>query len=457
MAAAAVAPLRISDDQFQAAKHTLDDFVAIPCVSNRESPYHAVETLQAAADFASDRLRALDFDVRQVNVNNSAPFVIAKKVNDAALKTVTLYAHYDVQPVEDDKWDTPPFVMTERDGRLYGRGASDDKAGIVTILAALNAYKEADRYLPCNVIVFLEGEEEIGSPNMIDFLAQEAAEIQSVALIVLDGMNRDVETGTLTSSTRGLVSVEMTLRALKQPHHSGIGCLAPDVAQVMAGAVASLRNTAEIPGLMLGATGLTAQERVLLRANSITAAQYAKDVGLLEGGRLRGHAEVSIYEKIQTHPSVSVVNMTCGKRNGGNSIQAEAHCEIGVRIVAGQEPELIGQALIAHLKSQAALEGYVAEFIMPVTAHAWKADPSKPISRAYMEALDETFPRGGLMPCGGTIPLFNDFERTFPDMELLMPALEDPDTAAHSHNESQSITVFRRSIDALIVFFSKMG
>lgn len=457
--AAVATPLKISNDQLGRALHTLGQYVSIPSVSNKGSSDFDMRQLEAAANFATTRFEALDFTVEQIQVNSSAPYVVAKRVHSELAPTICLYAHYDVQPVERDKWDRgDPFTIFQRDGRLYGRGASDDKGGIVAILAALQALQEAKRFPPVNVTVFLEGEEEINSPNMIAFLQEHAAKINAKALVVMDGINKDVETGTLTSSTRGLVNLELEVQALPKPAHSGLACLVPDPAQVIAQLITALQNPREIPRFMDGAETLSEAERALLRQGSKSAAQYAQEYGVSQGVHLRGDPHESVDERIVGEPSISVVNLTCGVKDGGNSIQDLARCQIGIRLVPGQDPVAVREAVMDHLANQKTLwDTPVKVYRTGEGAHAWKADLTGKYTTLYLSALSQNFPKAGFSPCGGALPLLHKFSRQFPHMEMIVPGVEDPATAAHSHNESQDISVLRNSIDSLMAFLDAVG
>jgi acetylornithine deacetylase/succinyl-diaminopimelate desuccinylase-like protein len=449
--------LQVSDSQFNHAIDQLGKFVAIPSLSNVENPDFSMSNLIFAANFSGESLKELGFDVDYVRIDNCAPFVVAQKKINKDLPTLTLYAHYDVQPVERDKWVSNPFVMTERDGRLYGRGASDDKGGIIAILTTLQMYKDAGIELPVNVNILFEGEEEYGSSHMGALLEQCADKLDAKALVVLDGMNRSIQSGSLTSSTRGIVNISLEVKALAQPVHSGIGCLVPDPAMALALLVTSLNNPKEIPGLMDGFEPMSKEEEEIYAKDSITAAEYAKDHGVVDGATLRGDPSVSIFQRTVEEPSLSIVNMTAGQPKGGNSIQATAQCTIGIRALPGQDPEVVGAAVMDHLKKQPVWHNIQVDIKQIEGAWAWKGNMAGGFSKLYLEALAENFPSAGALPCGGALPLLREFQTRFPNMEMIVPAVEDPRTTAHSHNESQDIGVFRSAINSLAAFLDKAG
>lgn len=444
---------RISDSGFNQAIEQLGRFVAIPSVSNPNSPDYNMQNLTAAAEFAKLQLEELGFTAACKQIEGSPPYVIGEKISDAAKPTFLLYAHYDVQPVDRSKWKSDPFTMVEKNGRLYGRGASDDKGGIIAILTAMKHCSN----LP-NIKVLFEGEEEFGSPHLNTFLKKEAARLNAQALIVLDGMNQDVHTGTLTSSTRGIGCIELEVRALDKPVHSGGGCLVPDPAQSLAALIHSLQDPEKIPGFMDGVEELREEEKEILRKTSVSAETYGKDNGLLQGVNLRGDPNSSIYERIVMEPSISVVNMTSGQKNGGNSIQDSARCAIGVRTLPGQDPDKVVGSIIKHLLAQPLRYNVHVEAKQTEEGSwAWRANLTGKYTSLYFQAMAEHYQTTSAMPTGGALPLLKEFQDLFPGMEMIIPGVEDPGTNAHSFDESQDLGVFRRTIDSLVSFLEKTG
>lgn len=449
---------RISKEELGTAIQQLKEFVAIPSVSNPNSPDHDPKHLKSAAQFVVKKLEGIGFKVRQVIVGNSVPFILAEKIANASKPTILLYAHYDVQPVDRAKWATDPFVLSERDGRLYGRGASDDKGGIIGIIAALGAYQRAYGALPVNVKILFEGEEEYGSSHMSALIQQEAPRLKSDALVILDGGNAGVNTGTLTNSTRGLLNLQLEVKAMEKPIHSGVGCLAPDPSAALAELMSSLSDPRKIPGFMDDCMPLHPVERECLRKSSQSADSYAEDQGLVKTAQLRGDPDLSVYERIAEEPSISFVNGGWGAANGGNSIQDTARCQIGVRLTPGQNPERIAKLLIEYLSSRKIAGGLEIKVTQSEPGcFAWKGDLSHPLSQKYLQALGENFKETHVQPTGGALPFLHELQETFPDMVTIIPGVEDPKCAAHSHNESQDIGLFERAINSLIGFFRKAG
>jgi acetylornithine deacetylase/succinyl-diaminopimelate desuccinylase-like protein len=458
MPISAASSYKINQAELALAIQQLTEFVAIPSVSNPNSPDYNIKHIKSAADYTAKRLEELGFKVRQVKIGDSAPYVLAEKMVNASKPTLLLYAHYDVQPVDRSKWQSDPFVLTKRDGRLYGRGASDDKGGIIGIITALGAYQKAYGALPVNVKILFEGEEEYGSSHMSALVKQEAARLKADALVILDGGNAGLNTGTLTNSTRGLVNLQLEVKAMEKPIHSGVGCIAPDPAAVLAELMTALGDPKKIPGFMDDCTPLKPMEKEFLRKSSQTSEAYASEHGLVKGAQLRGDPKVSVYERVAEEPSISFVNGGWGVQNGGNSIQESARCQIGVRLTPGQNPDRIAKLLIQYLTSRKVPYGLeVKATLSHEGCYAWKGDLSRPLSQKYLAALGDHFQDTHVQPTGGALPFLRDFQKAFPNMEMIIPGVEDPKCAAHSHNESQDIGLFERAINAMIAFFKKAG
>lgn len=452
-----ISPFRITDDQFTHSVRELGDYVKIPLVSHPDSPDYSMDNLINAANFASKRLEDLGFEVDSCRIEDSPPFIIAHKIVEVSKPTILLYAHYDVQPVDRAQWNSQPFVMEERNDRLYGRGASDDKGGIIAILTALKAFKENEIPLPVNVKVLFEGEEEYGSSHMRTLLEQKATKLQAQALVIMDGMNCDTDIGTLAISSRGVANFSIQVKALEKPVHSGLGCLVPDPAMGLTTLISSLSDPKKIPGFMDDYQSLKEQERQMLRESSQSSESYAKENGVYKGALLRGDPSKSIYERIVEEPSLSILNMQAGNPGGGSSIPSVATAEVGIRTTMGQDPDRVSEVTQKYLLSQSEKIGGLEITIRPggVKARAWKANLEKPYAVKYRNALKENFAKIASQPAGGTLPLLSEFEAALPDMEIIIPGVEDPKTSAHSHNESQDKSLLRNSINSLINFLHK--
>lgn len=448
--------MSLDEPLWQEALSELREFVAIRSVSHPTSPDYSPQALLQAAVFVQSRFEALGFSTRLVRTDDqkeNAPFVVAQRMESASLPTVLLYGHYDVQPVERDHWTTDPFVLTERDGRLYGRGASDDKAGIITILTALRALLKRDGRLPVNVKILIEGEEEYGSTHMPALLRQEGKGLTADAVVVMDGSNITSEIGCITSFTRGCLTMELQVNALKQPVHSGVYCIAPDPAMFLATLVSSLSKPSLIPGFLQDVQPWSTRERLLLQQSSVSVEAFREEAGLLPGPTLRG--EASIFERLAELPCISVTNMTSGERGGSGSIQASAHCSLVARLTTGQDPDRVLESIRMHLESQPNECNVIWRLKKGFGCPAWKGASTGPFAQSYLRALRKNFGKSAVSVCGGSIPWLAELQAAFPNTECFLAGIEDNLTAAHSHNESQHKGVMRNAICSLVDFLNK--
>lgn len=454
----AAAALNVTPEQYAKAYQELGAFVAIPSVSNPESPDHKPEHLGRAAVFAGDRLSEIGFHAELISVSGSAPYVVAEKIVDIAKPTILFYAHYDVQPVEREKWtQKDPFVMEERDGRLYGRGACDDKAGIIGIITALGAYQKAYGALPVNVKILFEGEEEYGSSHLSEFIRSQGDRLKSDAMVIFDGGSLDTNTGTLTNSTRGLVNLHVQVKSMAAPVHSGVGCMVPDPSQTLVDLLHSLRDPRAIPHFMDSCKRVTPEEAALLDLDSQTTQEYARDHRLVPTAELRGDPAHSVYHRITAEPSISFVNGGWGSPNGGNSIQNTAAAQVGIRLTSGQDPAEVSRLVRDHLLAQPNQGLEVTVQQNEAGVFAWQGNAAGPFSQMYLAAMREHFPRTHVQPCGGAMPINNEMEKAFPNTEIVFPGPEDPDCGAHSHDESLHKGLFEKHVESMISFLRIAG
>ncbi|MCA9511396.1 MAG: M20/M25/M40 family metallo-hydrolase, partial [Myxococcales bacterium] len=241
------------------------------------------------------------------------PYVVGEwRGAGADAPTLLLYAHHDVQPPgRASHWATPPFEPTVRaDGRLYGRGVVDDKAGVVVFAFAIRAWLDATGALPVNVKVIVEGEEEVGSGHLARFLAQHRARLAADVIVLSDTANLEAGLPSITTSLRGLVNVDVEVRALDHPLHSGMwGGPVPDAPTALARILARLVDDAgeiALPALAADAPGLTSEERDALARLPFDEAAFRADAGLVDGARLAGASGAEVYERLWRRPSIAV-------------------------------------------------------------------------------------------------------------------------------------------------------
>lgn len=368
-----------------------------------------------------------------------APAVVARRPAPAGAPTVMLYAHHDVQPPGDDAdWRSPPFEPTERDGRLFGRGAADDKAGVMAHLAALRTLlPHWDDDQGVGVTVFVEGEEEIGSPTFVDFLATHRERLSADVIVVADSTNWKVGVPALTTSLRGLVDCTVEVAVLEHAVHSGMyGGPVLDALTCLARLLATLhdgRGDVAVPGLVC-------TEAAEL---DLTDAQLRDDASVLDGVQLVGTG--SLTSRLWTRPALSVIGIDAPSvANSSNTLLPRARAKISMRVAPGQDPRVAMDALRAHL-----------EFHSPFGARVTVTDGElgRPFAArgdsTAMQAARESFAAAwGTQPVdigvGGSIPFIAELLTAYPDAAILVTGVEDPDTRAHGANESLHLAEFER-------------
>ncbi|MCI7304684.1 MULTISPECIES: dipeptidase [Trueperella] len=442
-------------DVLSSVDHSLNDslaalteLVAIPSIS---ADSFDQSTLDQSAAWIADKARALGLDARVIQVEAASgkkgrPAVLATRAPEPGKPTVVLYAHHDVQPVGDlSLWETEPFIATERDGRLFGRGTADDKAGVVAHLAAIAAARPG-----VGITLFIEGEEEVGSPTFVDFLHEYKDELNADVIVVADSNNWKVGTPSLTTSLRGVTQVAVTVTALDHAVHSGMyGGPVLDSVTLAARLIATLHDD----------EGNVAVEGLL--AADDTAVDYPEeefraDVGVLEGVRLAGSG--SITSRLWTKPAVSVTAMDATPvKLTSNTISPSTTFVLSMRVSPGQDSGEAADKLVAHLESHAPF-GARVECVVNERGPAFSASEATETSRLMEWALAEAW---GTKPVnigvGGSIPFIADLAREFPSAQILVTGIEDPDTRAHSANESLHIGDWRNAIAAEALLLTRLG
>jgi acetylornithine deacetylase/succinyl-diaminopimelate desuccinylase-like protein len=419
----------------------LEQLVRIPSVSADPA---AAPYLQASAEAVAVLLRQAGLtEVDVLAAGGSQPAVLARRPAPPGAPTVLLYAHHDVQPAGlRADWHSDPFTPAVRDGRLYGRGAADDKAGIAVHLAALRAHGDD---LPVGVTVLIEGEEETGSPALEPFLDAYADRLQADVVVFADAVNWTADVPSLTTTLRGGSSVVVTVRTLEHGLHSGLyGGPVPDALTVLCRLLATLhddRGDVAVPGLVRGtATGSGS------RADppDLAEAQFRAEAGLLDGVALTGTGRLT--ERLWTGPAIAVIGIDAPSvREASNTLIPAARAKVSLRIAPGDDAERARDALAAHLRAHAPWGAQVT--VEPgATAAPYAARPGGRAYAAAHAALAQAWGTPAVdMGAGGSIPFVTAYAGLFPAAEILVTGVEDPDTRAHSANESLHLATFERA------------
>jgi acetylornithine deacetylase/succinyl-diaminopimelate desuccinylase-like protein len=378
---------------------------------------------------------------------------LAQKQGPAAgAPTALIYAHHDVQPPGRlDRWESPAFEPTFRgDGRLYGRGVVDDKAGILLHVAAVRAWIEAEGALPINVKVIVEGEEETGSAHLAEFLRVHRDRCDADVLVLSDTQNLATGLPSLTTALRGLVAVDVCVRALDHPLHSGMwGGAVPDAATALTRLLARLTDDAgeiAVPGLLDDVPDLSAAERAQIAALPFDAAQFRGDAGMVAEARLRGGSDGSVYENLWYRPALALTALEgMPLATAANQLMSEAKARVGVRLAPGQDPERV-RALLVEFLQRDPPQGVLVETAVPAAVPGWKTASEGPAFDAARRALAAGYEREAVtIGCGGSIPFVGPFSEVLGGIPALLLGLEDPPCNAHGENESLDLDDFRRA------------
>jgi acetylornithine deacetylase/succinyl-diaminopimelate desuccinylase-like protein len=386
--------------------------------------------------------------VQLLEIDNAHPAVFGEMQGPKGAPTVLLYAHHDVQPPgPPDQWDTGPFEPFEREGRLFGRGSADDKAGIVLHLASIRALGDN---LPVTIKVFIEGEEEIGSAHLADFLSEYTELLSSDVIIIGDSANWRIGTPTLTTSLRGLVDCKVTVRTLEYAVHSGsFGGTYPDANIVLARVLASLHaddGSVAVEGLV----GYDADPL------DLTEEELASQMLPVAGLELLGSGTLT--SRLWTRPSISVLAIDSVPIDEAiNQLVPEASAKVSLRIAPGQDPEVAMAALIDHL--EAAIP-WGAEITVERGAMGAAIDleTSGSAYEAYREGMRVGY---GVEPLeagmGGSIPFVAAFSDIYPNATVLLIGVADPTSRYHGPNESVELADIASAAIAQSVALSQLG
>ncbi|MEW2522586.1 dipeptidase [Actinacidiphila alni] len=388
---------------------------------------------EKAAVWVADALRAEGFEeVALLDTPDGTQSVYGRLRGPEGAPTVLLYAHYDVQPpLDESAWLSPPFELTERDGRWYGRGAADCKGGLLMHLTALRALREHGG-APVNVKVIVEGSEEQGTGGLERYAEQHPELLTADAIVIGDAGNFRVGLPTVTSTLRGMVLMELRVATLEGNLHSGqFGGAAPDALGALIQMLASLRDqdgSTTVDGLDASGEwqGLQYPE-----------GDFRRDAKVLDGVELVGTGTVA--DRIWARPSVTVLGIDAPPVVGATpSVQATAGALISVRVPPGVTAEQAAQALTAHLRA-AAPWGAKVEVTQRGSGQPFRADTSSPAYTAMAAAMREAYGEElAVAGQGGSIPLCNTLAGLYPEAEILLIGLSEPEAQIHAVNESVS-------------------
>ncbi|MGM7699953.1 dipeptidase [Microbacterium sp. A84] len=380
------------------------------------------------------------------------PAVLATRAARGGKPTILLYAHHDVQPPgADELWETPPFEPTVRDGRLYGRGAADDKAGIMAHIASLRAVSEVlGDDLELGVSMFIEGEEEYGSASFAQFLSDNVDALRADAIVVADSGNWDATTPGLTVSLRGNARFTLKVRTLDHASHSGMfGGAVPD----------AMMATVRLLSTLWDDDGAVAVEGMTQR--DTPTPEYTEETLRDEAGLLPGTSPIgrdSILSRIWNKPAVTIIGIDATSvASASNTLLPEVSVVISARVAPGQPGEEAYAALERHLRANAPF-GAELTFSDVDLGNGFLVDTSGWAVELARQAMADGY---GVEPVdlgvGGSIPFIADLVREFPAAQILVTGVEDPHARAHSPNESLHLDTFRHAIATEALLLTRMN
>ena len=422
----------------------LEKLISIQSVSSQTE--HELD-VRATADVIANALTEIGAADVSVVVEGGAPAVIAHFPAPEGQPTVCLYAHHDVQPVlPEHDWTSPAFTAEVRDGRLYGRGSADDKGGVAVHLAALRAF---DGKPPVGVTVFIEGEEEVGSPSLGKIIERHHDALSSDAFVIADAMNWEVGVPGLTNTLRGVVDCVVEVATLAHGVHSGeYGGAVPDALTTLCRLLATLHDeegNVAIAGLQAGKAAEL----------DYPVDRLAKETGLLPGVNQIGSG--NIVDRLWTKPACSVIALdTTRIADASNTLIPKASAKVSLRVAPGDDAERALAALREHLLANAPWGAQVSvtdgQTGQPGIVEAGEFTETMRVALAESFEVEPVF-----LGCGGSIPMVADFQEAFPGAEVLITAVTDPGSRIHGIDESLDLGDWRKSAKAEALFLEKLA
>jgi len=444
-------------ESLDATVEQLCDYLTIPAISCDPAHHDDVRALAARI---RDDLEALGLDAARVlELDDALPCVAAEWLHAGPdAPTVLIYGHLDLQPVELEHWRTDPHEGVVVDGRLYARGSADDMGGWVSHMAALKAWLAQSGGPPCNVRLLIEGEEEIGSPNLERFMDTYPEAFDSDVMVLTDCENPSPEVPGLTVSLRGLMEMKVTCRALHADGHSGLwGGMVPDVSTALISLVARLVD--DDGRLKVGRVEVDEARRASGARVPLTDEVIRTGAHLIDGVDPLPVRDRSAAEWMWWQPAMTVVSTTLPTPDRKkNALRREASATLSVRLAPDQEPEALYEELAEVLRRDP--PGGVEVEVVNEGWHGsgWLYTPRGPAfaaaDRAYERAWGHELVQVGV---GGSIPFVALFGRRFGDRPLILNGVMDPLTTAHGPNESMHLGIFEKAVLANVYLLDELG
>lgn len=455
-------------ENFQTYVEDLKNLSRIPSIS---FPNFDHATIDQSAEFVATLLKRCGLNgVEILKLDGAFPYVYGERIEDPSLPTVLLYAHHDVQPPgRDELWHTKPFDPIISDGphgkRLYGRGTADDKAGVLIHVSSIEAYLKTIGKLPVNVKVLIEGEEEIGSPHLFEFLQKYQEKIQADYIVLTDTQNYDSGIPSLTVGLRGLVAMEVEVRSLTKAIHSGLwGGPIPDPVMALSKTLASLTDddgNITVKAIQDKIPPLTEEEKKYFENLPFDEKQFREQSGMVESTHFvqkNIHPLVAIWQ----YPSLMITAIQASSRQqAGNIINDTAWAKVTVRVPGSMKADEVYKALENHIRKNVPW-GLDVSIHKDTSTDGWITDPNsennKPAFEAAHKALAKGYGKEAVNAgCGATIPFVEPFVKSLKGAPALLVGIEDPYTNAHGENESLLLSDFEKACVSQVYLFEELA
>jgi acetylornithine deacetylase/succinyl-diaminopimelate desuccinylase-like protein len=435
----------------------LKQYLAIPSIS--ALPEHAPD-VRRAADWTADALRAAGLENVKLVETPGNPVVYGDWLHAPGKPTILYYGHYDVQPVDPvDLWTNPPFEPTVRDGEIYARGAADDKGQVFMHIKAVEAFLKQGGSLPLNIKFFIEGEEEVGSANLDDFVRAHKDDLAADVVVISDSPMFDRGIPSICYGLRGLAYFQIDLRGTKSDLHSGsFGGAVGNPAFMLANLLAQMKDRSgkvKIPGFYDDVRPLTDEERAEWKKLPFNETRYRKDLG---APKLWGESGYSTLERVWARPTFEVNGLLSGFTGDGAKtvLPAVAMAKVSMRLVPDQQPDKIADLFEAYLKKVVSKTVTVTVTRMH-GGKPWMTAFDNKYVRAAGRAIEQGFGKAPVFTReGGSIPVVSTFQE-----ELGLPSVLFgvglPDENAHAPDEKLDLTNFHNGIIASAFLYQEIA
>ncbi|RUS45757.1 dipeptidase [Cohnella sp. AR92] len=433
----------------------LKEWLSIPSISALSE--HKKD-IQAAASWLADALKRAGMETVEILETKGHPIVYAERMKAPGRPTLLIYGHYDVQPVDPlNLWTTPPFEPDIRDGKLYARGATDDKGQLFLHIKAVEAILREEGELPVNIKFCIEGEEEISGESLPEFLKANKEKVAADAVIISDSSLLEPGKPSICTGLRGLCSLEVTVSTAKTDLHSGLyGGAVPNALHALISLLDTLhdeKGRVTVEGFYEGVPELTDLEKADLASYNPDEKKLAADLGL---DALYGEEGFSFTERTGARPTLELNGVWGGFQGEGTKtvIPKEAHAKITCRLVGTQDPQKTLDRVESHLKANVQ-KGAKVRVEQGERANAFTCDPSDPMLQLAADAYEEVYgKRAVFTKDGGSIPVVATFSRVV-EAPVVIMGFGLPDENLHAPDEHLNLVNFDKGLLTLVRYLHK--